>query len=343
MLFALEPHERALFFPDGFSDFAETETLEASVASSSQFHWKPESLTTTGGWLALLQEVQPHVIVSCWSTPAIPPAFLQENQSLRYICHLVGSVRNLVPRSFLEQGGALTNWGALAGKTVAEHALLLALSALRNQPRWRSVIEDPRVNPWRSGTMRLQTRSLFGQRVGIHGFGHVGRALIALLKPFDVEISVYSSGVPAALLRAADIMPCDSLNELAAHSDVFFECEALTPFNHGCIDAGVLAQLPDSAVFVNVARGALVNESDLIAEAESGRITVALDVVAKEPIDPDSPLNKLPGAVLSPHIGGPTHDHFPACGQHALANLARFLRDEKLEASITPELYDRST
>jgi phosphoglycerate dehydrogenase-like enzyme len=47
--------------------------------------------------------------------------------------------------------------------------------------------------------------------------------------------------------------------------------------------------------------------------------------------------------VLSPHIGGPTYDHFPACGQLALENLARYLRGESLEARITPELYDRAT
>jgi phosphoglycerate dehydrogenase-like enzyme len=144
-------------------------------------------------------------------------------------------------------------------------------------------------------------------------------------------------------MLAAGVTPCASLTELASRSEVFFECEALTSLTTGSIDAGVLAALPDHAVFVNVGRGPVVNESALLQEAESGRIQIALDVVTREPIDSASPLASLAGAVLSPHIGGPTYDHFPVCGQLALDNLARHLCGEPLEARITPELYDRST
>lgn len=332
MLLAIAPHERELFFPDGFAGFPEAE-----------LHVRAEEPITSESWRALLDAFQPAVIVSCWSTPALPPAWSDASSPLRYVCHLVGSVRNLVPRAFLERGGLLTNWGSLAGRPVAEHALLLALSALRNQPHWRSVIDRPVVKPWRSGTMRLQTRSLFRRRVGIHGFGHVARSLVELLRPFDVEIFACSAGVPAALMRGAGVTPCASLAELAARSEVFFECEALTPHTARSVDAAVLAALEDHAVFVNVGRGSVVDESALVNEAASGRLRIALDVVTREPLAPDSPLAALPDAILSPHIGGPTYDHFPDCGRHALANLHRYLNGAPLEACITPELYDRST
>lgn len=335
IFFALNDYERRAFFPDNLT--REIDTLDV------ESRWRPEQPLAPGQWLALLEEHQPDVIVSCWSTPPVPASFVAAGSPLAYVCHLVGSVRNLVPRAFLERGGLLTNWGSIAGRTVAEQALLLALSALRNQPAWRPLIHGPRANPWRPGSVRLKTRSLYGRRVGIHGFGHVARALVELLRPFNVRIAAHSAGVPDALIRNAGVTPCASPAELAAHSEIFFECEALTPHTAGCIDAPVLAALPDHAVFVNVGRGPVVNEPALIQEAESGRIQIALDVVTREPIDPASPLASLAGAVLSPHIGGPTYDHFPVCGQLALDNLGRYLRGEPLEARITPELYDRAT
>jgi len=332
VLFALDPHEREGFFPDCAPEIPGVKT-----------RWHSDGRLAPEAWLALLEEFQPTVIVSCWSTPPIPAVFAATGSSLRYICHLVGSARNLVPRPFLERGGLLTNWGSLAGKIVAEQALLLALSSLRRQPAWRPLITGPRANPWRSGTMRLKTRSLIGRRVGLHGFGHVARSLARLLEPFEVEISAYSAGVPASLMRAAGISPCASLVELASRSDVFFDCEALTPDSAGSVDAAVLAALPDNAVFVNVGRGRVVDEPALLREAETGRIQIALDVVAREPLGPDNPLVDISDAVLSPHIGGPTHDRFPDCGRLALKNIGRYLRGEPLESLITTELYDRST
>lgn len=331
VLFALNDYERACFFPDALPE------LPGFVAK-----WQAEGTLTPASWAALLDEFQPTVIVSCWSTQPIPASFSAADSSLRYVCHLVGSTRSLVARNFLERGGLLTNWGSLAGDAVAEHALLLALSVLRRQSEWKPTITGPSVKPWRCGAMRLKTRTLIGRRVGIHGFGHIARALVRLLKPFVVQIAAYSHGVPSSLMQAAGVIPCHSLAELAAHSEVFFECEALTSHSAGSINARVLAALPDDAVFINVGRGLLVDEAALLREVESGRIQAALDVVVQEPIDPESPLANS-AALLSPHIGGPTHDRFPLCGQLALENLERYLRNEPLEALITPDLYDRST
>ncbi|HEY0945087.1 MAG TPA: hydroxyacid dehydrogenase [Opitutaceae bacterium] len=332
VLFALNEHECATFFPG---------TPPATLAGA-EIRWRPAGALTPAAWLALLEEFQPTVLVSCWSTPSLPPSFATADSPLRYVCHLVGSARNLVPRGFLERGGLLTNWGPLAGGTVAEHALLLALAALRRQPAWRAVINQP-VTPWVSGTDRLQTRTLIGRRVGIHGFGHVARSLVRLLQPFDVEVAAYSAGVPSAFMQELGVRPCASLRELAAGAEVFFECEALNPQTTASVDGTVLAALPDGALFVNVGRGRVVDEAALLREAESGRIHVALDVVTEEPLVPESRAAGLPDVVLSPHIAGPTWDRFPDCGRLALANLGRYLRGEPLEALITPEIYDRAT
>lgn len=336
ILVAVRQHELDMFLPDA------DERWEA-LAPHAVRHEELEEMTA-GKWERLLRDFRPTVLISCWNTPSLPSPWVgEEDCPLRYVCHLAGTVRALVPRLFLERGGLVTNWGGLAGETVAEHALLLALSSLRRQPAWPSLIAGPEPEPYVSPMLRLRTRTLHRRRVGLHGFGHVARALIGLLKPFAAEIVVFSEGVPGALMKAAGTTPCASLRELAARSEVFFECEALTPSSAGSVDAKIIAALPAAAVFVNVARGALVDESALLTAAREGRIHIALDVVQDDPIRASSPFLGLPDAVLSPHIAGPTLDLFPECGRRALDDLSRYLQGQPPETRVTLDLYDRST
>jgi phosphoglycerate dehydrogenase-like enzyme len=247
----------------------------------------------------------------------------------------------LVPRAFLERGGIVTNWGEIPSGAVAEQALLLALAALRNLSKWPAVIQQREEAG--SHIERLHTRTLFGRSVGLHGFGRVARALVALLRPFGVTLHAYSAGVPDAMMRAAGVTPCSSIEHLCARSEVLFECEALTPATTGSITAKALAALPDGAVFVNVGRGRLVDEAALLREAAAGRIRAALDVVASEPLVPNSAFCGVGDAVLSPHIAGPTFDQYPQIGDYAVRNIARYLAGDAPESVVTLEEYDRAT
>lgn len=328
---ALSPRDRQLFFGDD---------LTARAALPGLQLVDPTGLTIAA-WEDRLRRLRPTCLITGWSTPPLPVTWLTSPDCpLRYICHITGSVRRLVPRSFLEGGGLVSNWGASVGAQVAEHALLLALSALRNQAGWRPFIERP---PGQRRIEELGTRTLFGRRVGLHGFGSVARALARLLEPFGVSLAAYSTGVPPEAMREAGIRPAASLAELFRDAEVLFECEALTPQNAGSVTAAILAALPDGAVFVNVGRGAVVDDDALAAEAGRGRIRVALDVITNEPLTPRSPYWSAPGAVLSPHIGGPTADLYRRCGELALRNLRRHLAGATPEDLLDLAVYDRST
>lgn len=283
----------------------------------------------------------PEVLLACWSTPRLPKVWLESPDcALRYVCYLAGSVRRTVPRSFIEKGGLVTNWGGMAAPQVAEHTLLLTLSILRRQSEWRSFIQQP---PNKRHLTPLQTRTLYGCRVGLHGFGAVARSLVALLQPFQVNISAFSEGVPPDHMREYGVTPSSSLAELFSGSDVVFECEALTARSAGSVSAAILAELPDGGVFVNVGRGPLVDEAALLAEVKSGRLFAALDVSTNEPFTPDMEFFTTDNILISPHIAGPTNDRLTACGEFARENVARYLRKEPLHAQVTLEIYDRST
>lgn len=324
-MFLLSEAEWALFFPEG----VELPNIEV-------FTHREDNRADV---LRLLRNVDPEVVVTSWSSPQLTEEVLKELPSLRYVCHTSGSVRNLVPRSFLEQGNLVTNWGTLAADNVAEQALLLMLSALRRSPEWPPVIAGKLK--WQPSPILTQT--LFRKRVGIHGFGNVARSLVALMRPFSVSVSAFSHGVPDADFDKHGVERCDSLEELFSRSDIVVECEALNPLTSGSVSREVLECLPPGGLFVNVGRGAVVDERAMAELAYAGRLRVALDVYEHDPIAPDSLLHEVEGAVLSPHIAGPTSDQFSRCGVLAQRNIEAFFSGEPLTARVTLDIYDRAT
>jgi phosphoglycerate dehydrogenase-like enzyme len=94
------------------------------------------------------------------------------------------------------------------------------------------------------------------------------------------------------------------LRELLPRADVVIVIVPGTPETTGMFDAGLLAKLKDGALFVNMARGPVVDTDALLAELESGRFDAALDVVEPEPLPEDHPLWHAPNLLLLPHVGG---------------------------------------
>ncbi|EIP98866.1 phosphoglycerate dehydrogenase-like oxidoreductase [Opitutaceae bacterium TAV1] len=358
VLFALVPREKEIFLPD-------LDLSNPGAFDNADCIW-PDVLPTRAepaAWRALLDAIRPDVIVSAWRTPPLPVDWITGGETnsgagaggpagggdgvpcpLRYVCHLTGTVRQKVPRVFLERGGLVTNWGGQVAAQVAEHALLLALASLRRAPAWMGSAGASSAG--KASALKTDTQTLFNRRVGIHGCGGVARTLAALLEPFTRDsggIACFSAGVPDEVIRAAGMRPAGSLARLFAGKEILFECEALTPVNEQSVDAATLAQLPDGALFVNVARGQLVDEAALLHEVRSGRLQAALDVLAIEPVPADSPWRTLPGAIWSPHIAGPTSDMMPRIGSVAMQNLASYLAGRPLSHLVSLEAYDRAT
>jgi phosphoglycerate dehydrogenase-like enzyme len=333
VLFAFHEMDRAQFFP-AYRDFS---------PGKGQRSWVDTiTLKSQDHWVNYLEETQPTVLVSCWSTPPLPPSLLEKDSfPLRYVCHTTGTVKSKVPREFLTKGGLVTNWGNVISHNVAEHALLLILASLRNINSWRKQVVAPYDGY--GNAFKLKTASLRGKKVGIHGIGNVAGELIKLLQPFDVECRSFSQGVPSSYIREKGCIPCASLEELFRESEVVVECEALTPQSTGSVREEHFRLMPEGSVFVNVGRGAVVDEKALARVAAEGHIQVALDVFEREPLLPDSPLLTIENAVLSPHIAGPTNDWFHRCGDYAMENVDRYLAGQSLNGLVTLEIYDRTT
>jgi phosphoglycerate dehydrogenase-like enzyme len=326
VVFALTEFEMQRFFPG---------------AQLPGMRWVDVANGRAQSWSRALAEHRPRIVVAGWSTPLLPDECVASRGGpVEYVCQVTGSVRHVVSREMLAAGLLVSNWGPLVAPLVAEHALLLLLAALRNLGAWRDFMRLPAP---RQRKANLETRSLRGKRVALYGFGAIAQSLVGLLRPFQVELSAFSEGVPPELFETFGVSRAPSLAALCAGADALVCCEALTNATRHSLNTAVLATLAPGAVLVNVGRGAIVDESALIDAARSRGLRVASDVFATEPLPADSPLFTLPGAILSPHIAGPTHDYFGECGRYALANITRFLSGGNPASLIDPAIYDRST
>lgn len=280
----------------------------------------------------------PDLLLGCWTTPPLPQAMPPR---LRYVCYITGSVKRLISRAHLEAGLVVTNWGGSISRTVAECALFHVLACLRNATHWAIVMHQPGAATWKN--CRTDSRSLFGRRVGIHGFGPVARELVPLLRPWRCPISVHAPDVTPPLARSLGVDCAASLEELFAGNDIIVELAPLIPATTGIVTERMLRLIPPGGVFVNVGRGAVVDEAALLRVAQEGRISVGLDVFAVEPLPADSGFRALANVSLTPHTAGPTIDRYPDAGAFALRNLRAFIEDRPLEAIVTPGIFDQSS
>jgi phosphoglycerate dehydrogenase-like enzyme len=321
---ALTPTETRDFLP---------EPLLAEVRSlAPAFHLFDPTDRSTQEFNQVLAKANPEIILAAWKTPALPA---QLPPATRYVCYLCGSVKKLVTSQHLQSGLIVTNWGGSISRIVAEWALFHILCGLRHASYWSLAMHTQ--GAWKGSD--TATASLFGRRVGLHGFGMVARELVRLLSPFGCAISVHAPDVDEAVAKRWGMRCEPSLEGLFSGNDIIVELAPLIPETTGIISEALLRRIQPGGVFVNLGRGAVVDEAGLIAVAKEGKISFGLDVYALEPLPRTHPLRGLPNVMLTPHIGGPTNDRRQDAGAFALKNLRAYASDQPMEAVVTPEVF----
>lgn len=194
------------------------------------------------------------------------------------------------------QVGVITNHNA-----VAEFALTLILAALKNLPRYDTVVREGK---W----TRFPMRELSGKTVGIVGFGRIGRRLAELLSGFGVELLAYDPYMNVEAAAERKVTPV-TLDELLARADVVSLHLPATEETYHMINAESIGKMKDGAYIVNTARGALVDEAALYDALASGKLSGAgQDVYESEPVTENNPLFTLSNNVLAPHVSASTFE-----------------------------------
>ncbi|HDS1736362.1 MULTISPECIES: 2-hydroxyacid dehydrogenase [Pseudomonas] len=182
---------------------------------------------------------------------------------------------------------------------VADQAVALLLALLRQVCLADRFV---RQGQWRQGGFPLLGTSLRGQRVGIIGLGRIGQAIAERLQPFGVTLAYHNRRPLEGCAHAYHA----SAQRLAADSDILLVAAAGGAASRHLVNAEVLAALGAQGVLVNVARGSVVDEDELVARLLDGRLGgAALDVFEHEPQVPEALLG-LDNVVLQPHLGSAT-------------------------------------
>ena len=220
-----------------------------------------------------------------------------------------GSGLNHVNRAAVEARGiALLSTGGTS-RAVAEQTFALMLAAVKQIPQLDRGVRYGRF------ALRPLVGDLYGKRLGLVGLGRIGLQVARIARCFGMSVTAWSPHLRLSEAAELGLARADSLLELAGASDILSLHLRLTPETREIVSAQVVAALPEGAIFVNTARAELVDAEALIARAERGELSVALDVFEDEP-DIDPRYRSLPG-VLSPHVGwksAGTWDEFITAG-----------------------------
>lgn len=186
---------------------------------------------------------------------------------------------------------------------------------------------------------RILVRELFDVTIGIIGASKVGRHVIRLLQSFETNIVVadpFLSEDETKLLGVTRL----SLEELVACSDVVSIHAPVLPSTRKMLQRQHFQSMKDGAIFINTARGALVDEAALVDELKTGRIFAFIDVTNPEPPAADHPFRSLPNVILTPHIAGHISNGVFRQGRSAVEQLLEYADGKTMHGEVTEAMFN---
>jgi lactate dehydrogenase-like 2-hydroxyacid dehydrogenase len=227
-------------------------------------------------------------------------------------------------------GVAVSNTPDVVTDATADLAMTLILSACRRAGEGERLVRSGQWLGWLP-TQMLGTH-VTGKRVGIVGMGRIGQAIARRCHyGFDMPVIYFNRSQKEVEVPSRQV---DDLASLMSQADIIVVTVPGGADTRALIDAEAIAQMDPSAVFINVARGDVVDEPALIAALSEGRIAAAgLDVYAREPLVPQE-LRQMENVVLLPHLGTAALEVREAMGQMALDNIIAWVAGDSLPQRV---------
>ena len=243
---------------------------------------------------------------------------------LRWVHVATAGVDKLLFPELVASDVVVTNSRGVFDRPIAEYVLGLVLAAAKDLPRTLALQRD---RTWR----HRETARIDGQSVLVVGTGSIGRAIAALLTAVGTAVT----GV-GRLARTGDpdfgtVHSAADLARLLPEADFVVVAAPLTDETRGLFDGPAFIRMKPGAWLVNIGRGPIVVEPDLVAALEAGQLAgAALDVFVDEPLPADSPLWGMPNVIVSPHMSGDFVGWHDALVELFVANLERWRTGQPL-------------
>jgi phosphoglycerate dehydrogenase-like enzyme len=304
----------------------ERKRLETLIPTPFRFHTKKTI------WSHTQDLASTEVIFSSWGMPLCDETFLAAAPRLKAIFYAAGSVRCFVTDALWERGIAVSSTNNALSITVAEFTLAQILLSLKST--WRQTAETHAARR----PIRSTPPGIYDRVVGLISMGAVARNLLTLLRHFKLRVITYDPFLSQEEARKMGVERV-SLEELFEISDVVSLHTPWLPETEGMIRGHHLSRMRQGTTFINTARGAVVNEPEMI-EVLRRRLDLyaLLDVTHPEPAPPNSPLYDLPNVILTPHIAGAMGTECRRLGAMAVDEFERYLKGKPLLGQIRREM-----
>jgi phosphoglycerate dehydrogenase-like enzyme len=304
----------------------------SALSQLADFIAEPQTRESIAANPGLLAEVE--VIFSGWGAPIMDQAFLDAAPKLRTVFYGAGSIRYFTTEAFWARNIPVTSAYVANSLPVAEYAVSTILLSLKHF--WKFALAAKNNAGW-AGPERNQMPGCFRSTVGLISLGAIAKRTLELLEPYDLKRLVYSTSLSAEAAKDLNVEKA-SIEEIFKRSDVVSLHTPDLPSTRGMIKGEHFASMKQGATFLNTARGAVVNEPEMIEVLrQRPDLTAVLDVTHPEPPAPDSPLLTLPNVVLTPHIAGSLGPECTRMGHFMVEEFRRWLAGEPLVWQVSKE------
>lgn len=264
-----------------------------------------------------------------WGSPRFDAEFLDAMPELKLIAYMGGGVADLVTEELENRGIILLSGNRVFARSVAEGCLAYILVALR---RLEHYMKCARRGQWWTND-DFNNAGIIGKKIGLVGFGEVTRFIAQMLSVFGVEILISSNHLTEEEAKKYGAQKATN-DEIFSNCDIISIHSALNEKTKGSINRELMEKIKKGALFVNTARGAVVDEEAMVELLKEGRFNAALDVFSTEPIPTQghflTPLLDMENVVLIPHMAGPTLDMREQVVLELVKDVKRFYNQEEL-------------
>jgi len=254
---------------------------------------------------------------------------------LKFVAHAAGTVKPVMSEAAWKRGiRCMSGAGAIA-YGVSEFCLGLMLTAAK-RTYW--LAQRTRQGAWNETLAAFGPAfEIYRQKIGIIAASAAGKLLIELLKPFNCQVLLYDPYCTDEAARAMGVTKVGTLDEIFSQCLVVSLNAPVTEETKGMIRGSHFAQLPRGALFINTARGILINEEEMIAELRKGKFVACLDVTNPEPPLVDSPLRTLPNVLLTPHVAGAVSQNMLRIGEWVADAIEAYVQNRQITGEVRYE------
>ena len=292
----------------------------------------PASVLTNGAEFA---EVE--AIFATWGMPVLDATMLRRFPKLRIVFYAAGTIRSFVTHDSWRRGVRVTTAARANAKPVAEFTVAAIVFSLKRV--WERMHSLREKDLYRRHCPPIP--GCYGTTIGLLALGKIGRCVAAQLRQMDVHVIAYDPYVQPAAAAELGVRLC-SIEEVFTTADVVSCHLPLHAATTSLINAALLRRMKPDSTFINTARGAVVNERDLVTVLEERPdLYAVLDTIAEEPPRAGNPLLRLPNAIVTPHLAGSMCHECRRMGRMMIDEFRRYLAGESLLGEVLEHEIDR--